>query len=202
MSIRKAYIRYKIDDERWLPIIYDDIVLDVYEISSYGRLRRISDGLIYKTFISDNGRERIGLYRTTGRRKNCSVHRLVANAFVVNPQPGIFTFINHINTIPTDNYYLNLEWTDSSKNMLHSYNVGNSLDGELHHFAKYSNETIHAICGLLEKRLYTYDIITTLNLVDINMFPRRSREYQRVRSIIKALRLKKFRRKIVSQYSF
>jgi hypothetical protein len=54
-----------------------------------------------------------------GRIKHHSVHRLVAMAFIPNPQNK--ATVNHINEIKTDNRIENLEWATQSENI----NYGN-----------------------------------------------------------------------------
>lgn len=60
---------------------------------------------------------RVGL-RINGVLHNLSVHRLVAQAFLGEPEPG--QVINHINEIRTDNRLENLEWVTQKQNLRHS----------------------------------------------------------------------------------
>ena len=50
------------------------------------------------------------------------VHRLVAEAFL--PNPNNYQQINHKNGIKSDNHLDNLEWCDNSMNQLHAYRIG------------------------------------------------------------------------------
>ena len=49
--------------------------------------------------------------------KSFFVHRLVAEAFI--PNPNSMPMINHIDEDKTNNLPENLEWCDSSYNMMH-----------------------------------------------------------------------------------
>jgi hypothetical protein len=73
-----------------------------------------------------------------------SVHRLIAEAFV--PNPNIQHQINHINGIKTDNSIENLEWVSLTENIRHAHATGLSAvqpKGE---------------ANKLSKKLYQYDL--------------------------------------------
>lgn len=85
------------------------------------------DGLIYGTlnkpmkFETYKGYYRIGM-RKYGKQKHYSVHRIIAQTFIPNPDNK--PIVNHINGIKTDNRVENLEWVTASENQLHAYKTG------------------------------------------------------------------------------
>ena len=60
---------------------------------------------------------RVRLYKDNKAKWEC-VHRLVATAFI--PNPNSLPFVNHKNEVKSDNYVQNLEWCNASYN--NSYN--------------------------------------------------------------------------------
>ena len=97
---------------------------------------------------------KIELYKRGKKRKSTSVHRLIANAFV--PNPNNKPEVNHKNGIKTDNHAENLEWVTSSENRLHSYKVLGIKGAQFGKFGKDHQRSIpvnkYSIDGkLLEK---------------------------------------------------
>jgi hypothetical protein len=69
------------------------------------------------------------------KKKSCSIHRLIALAFIPNPLNK--PHINHINGIRTDNKIENLEWCTRSENQLHAIKIGTKNDyGSKSNFSK------------------------------------------------------------------
>ena len=121
----------KIVFEIWLPIRgYEGL----YEVSHLGRVRSVNREMIdsngfkrtYKgRFLSlsagANGYENIRLSRD-GVGKNHSVHRLVAEAFVANPEGK--AQVNHKDRNPLNNDFTNLEWVTHQENADHAVETG------------------------------------------------------------------------------
>jgi len=69
-----------------------------------------------------------------GIRKTCYLHRLVAGAFIQNPNN--LNEVNHINGVKTDNCAFNLAWCTHQENVQHAYDTGLSTNmGGTHHMA-------------------------------------------------------------------
>ena len=67
-----------------------------------------------------NGYSYYGYRTNDGKRKKRSIHRLVAEAFIENPQPDIFDQVNHIDANKSNNCVDNLEWCNEKLNMEHA----------------------------------------------------------------------------------
>ena len=87
----------------------------LYQVSSYGRIKSLSrkrnNGLdktiILKENINNKGYKRINLHKNK-KMKSYLVHRLVAQAFI--PNPNNYPIINHKDENPSNNHVSNLEW--------------------------------------------------------------------------------------------
>ena len=80
--------------------------------SRYGNLRLIK-GKVLALRIGDNGYPQLFLYRN-GKKCMNDVHRLVAEAFLDNPNN--WKFVDHINTVRDDNRVENLRWVSAKGN--------------------------------------------------------------------------------------
>ena len=96
-----------------------------YEVSNMGNVRSVDryvmngnrccllKGNPKKAYPNSNGYLRAMLYKN-GQRKLHLVHRLVANAFI--PNPNNLPCIDHINTLRDDNRVANLRWCTRKEN--------------------------------------------------------------------------------------
>lgn len=125
------------DDEEWRDVVgYEGL----YKVSNYGlvinRNYRII-GTYYRDY--DNGFENknydcVSLTKD-GKSTRYNIHRLVAIAFVENPNPDRFNVVNHIDEQIHNNYYKNLEWCDT----LYNLNYGHAKE-KRHNALKETNE--------------------------------------------------------------
>lgn len=92
-----------------------------YEVSIYGEVysKKKEDVLVLQE--NPKGYYIATLYNEDGPRQ-VSVHRLVANAFIPNPENK--PQINHINGFKRDNRIDNLEWCTPQENMRHAFDTG------------------------------------------------------------------------------
>lgn len=77
----------------------------------YGTVKKIKPGIILKQCKTNDGY----LYVCLTGKKRALVHRLVANAFI--PNPDSYSDVNHLNYIKSDNNVDNLEWCSHKYNM-------------------------------------------------------------------------------------
>ena len=104
------------DKELWLPVTdYEGI----YEVSNYGRIRRIG-GEIMNGNINSYGYRVVKLSKN-GRQKDKKVHRLVALAFI--PTISGKDFVTHKDGDKLNNYVGNLEWVTRGENNRHAATI-------------------------------------------------------------------------------
>jgi hypothetical protein len=144
-----------------------------YYVSNFGnakRLRVLKDGttkLINLKLINRIGYSTIAIATLKTKNKKVSVHRLVAEAFIPNPENK--PTVNHKNAIRNDNTVCNLEWVSYSENTLHAYQTGllisklsnkdimdikhrRNLSESLLSIAKFYNVSTSHICNIVRKK--------------------------------------------------
>ena len=90
-----------------------------YQISNYGNVKNKEK--ILKPLLCSSGYLFVRLYNKT-EVKNLKIHRLVATAFIKNPQNK--SCVNHIDGNKKNNNVKNLEWCTYKENSLHAYKIG------------------------------------------------------------------------------
>jgi hypothetical protein len=109
-------------EEIWRPVVgYEEL----YEVSYDGDVYSLYKGKDLKPGLNKNGYMYVMLYKD-GKRKNCSIHRLIAQAFIPNPENK--KEVDHINRNRTDNRVENLRWVCRSDNVI---NTGIRKDNKL-----------------------------------------------------------------------
>ena len=86
---------------------------DGYSVSSWGRVYNDKTGRFVRPEVHLKGYLRVDLFNEDGR-KHMKVHRLVAEAFVPNPEGK--PHINHIDGNNQNNSFSNLEWVTDEEN--------------------------------------------------------------------------------------
>jgi hypothetical protein len=89
-----------------------------YKVSNTGKIYSNYSDRLLRPYVDDKGYRRVHLSRVGGRRKIRQVHRLVAEAFLDNP--NCLPFINHKDFDPGNNQVNNLEWCTPKWNIRHS----------------------------------------------------------------------------------
>lgn len=124
-------------DEEWRPVVgYEGL----YEVSSVGRVRSLdmkgvdrlgrkysSPGIIRKLQNGAGGHKTVDL-KVAGRRQTRQIHRLMAIAFLPNPEE--LPFVRHLNDNSWDNRLENLAWGNMSDNL------NDSVKNGKHYWAK------------------------------------------------------------------
>lgn len=106
---------------------------DSYQVSSDGSVRNILTGRTLKPY-ERKGYHLVYLYNS-GRRKCFLLHRVVALAFI--PNPNCYPEINHKDENPLNNCVENLEWCTPEYNCNyggHNEKIRNANSGVKNHF--------------------------------------------------------------------
>lgn len=93
----------------------------LYQVSNFGNVKSLNYNKTKQEKIlkpKTSSAYNIVCLCKNGNNKYCSIHRLVANAFI--PNPYSYSDINHIDGNKRNNSVKNLEWVSRSENMKHA----------------------------------------------------------------------------------
>ena len=105
-----------IDVEIWKPSAHEN-----YLVSNHGRVKRIDSGRILTPKLNPDGYVIADLC-AHGEVKRWRVHRLVALAFLENPEGK--PHVNHLDSVKTNNHWRNLQWVTAAENNAHMHASG------------------------------------------------------------------------------
>ena len=112
LGTHKTFKGKKLYREVWKDVVgYEGL----YQVSNLGRVKSFQkkSAIILKQSLTNKGYKDVRLNKK-GICKHKLIHRLIAEAFIPNPENK--PFIDHINTVKTDNSIKNLRWTTRTEN--------------------------------------------------------------------------------------
>lgn len=104
----------------WKQIVYDGFETS-YEVNENGEVRNGKTGYVLKLQPTKDEYYSVSL-RVNNRPRMCRVHRLVAMAFIPNPENK--PIVNHKDGNRINNKVENLEWVTYSENTQHAVDTG------------------------------------------------------------------------------
>ena len=143
----------------------------MYEVSNHGNVRswknnrwgRLDSPKILRSTTNNKGY----LYIYMGRRNYALVSRLVAKAFIPNPDNK--PEVNHIDKNPLNNHVSNIEWSTRSENMIHAHK------GEDYQLGSNHNRTNFEDTDILDIRnAYNLGCFTQQEIADAYSVSRRT----------------------------
>lgn len=95
-----------------------------FYVSNYGRVKRSDTDYVYKITDNGSGYKKAALTNKEGKTKNFYIHRVVASAFI--PNPDNLPQVNHKRTGlgKFDNRVIHLEWCSEKDNILDAHDNG------------------------------------------------------------------------------
>lgn len=138
-------------------------------------MKKIKNSLYYYVsedgFVYRNGRK-IGTYTHNypsvvvryedGSYRTHYIHRLVAEAYIPNPECK--AYVNHKDGNRHNNAVSNLEWSTPSENALHAVETGLKRTGVDSPTSILNEEQVHHICRLLSEGRRVKDIVEMFNI--------------------------------------
>ena len=117
-----------------------------YSVSNKGRVRIDKTGKMRSLVLGTNGYYQVQLFNPT--RKLHSLHRLIAEAFI--PNPNNYPCVNHIDEDKTNNSIENLEWCTYQHNLTHGTRIDRARDKQRTSMLGKKNRAIKMIVDGIE----------------------------------------------------
>lgn len=133
-----------------------------YSISAEGKVYSTKSNRHLTPHVNSGGYMQIN-FIVDGKRKTARLHRLMALAFL--PNPDDLPCVNHLDGNKLNNCLANLEWCSYSRNIKHAYenglNKASDQRGEKHSQARLKEDDVKKI-----RWLYNYTTLTQLQIAE------------------------------------
>ena len=125
----------------------------MYKIEKYcvyedGRIVNSKTQKVLKLDKNLSGHFRVTLC-VNGVTNRSYVHRIIATAFIPNPEGK--PFVNHLDGDKSNNAVSNLEWVTCKENTEHAFRTGLRGVGMNHYSATVTDEVVHKVCQLISE---------------------------------------------------
>ncbi len=122
--------------------LWKKLDLHDYYVSNTGKVMNCKTKKVLKNRIDTKGYNYVDLYDGKGNAKRYLLHRLVASLFVEGDNS---LQVNHIDGVPTNNRFDNLEWVTAKQNSEHAVKIGLTPRCEKHHLSKLTDTHVTEI---------------------------------------------------------
>lgn len=146
------------DFEEWRPVVG---YVGLYEVSSCGRVRRLEtvikhnkgglrkwNGRMLKLVLRNKWYYFVSLCKD-GIRRDLAVHKIVAEAFI--PNPNNYQYIDHIDTDRTNNNVSNLRWCTNKMNQNNPITLVNKSKAQINNPNRSKKINQYTLDGILVK---------------------------------------------------
>jgi hypothetical protein len=143
------------------------MINDQYWVQEDGQIWSVNSSIMLKPRKAGRGYCQVNL---GANQRNQYVHRLVAEAFIPNPENK--PQINHINGIKSDNRVENLEWVTAKENVRHALEIGladrhdsrKAHIGSKHHNTSLKESQVLKIRAKHKKGIHYKDLMREFNI--------------------------------------
>lgn len=153
-----------LNNPKWKIIVVDNKDTN-YEVSNTGIVRNAISKSVLIGSIGSNGYRHVSIQIIENGwsiSRTLSIHRLVATAFIPNPDNK--PEVNHINGKKLINWVGNLEWNTISENTIHAIKMGLLIPrkGSESPVSLYTDEQIRYVCSLLQEGIRSKEDISKI----------------------------------------